>query len=157
MGLGMREVSMVATVIELYFCCGMIFGWPNLVQVFERDGFFAAGCGSDTSANTSAIDIEVSNIAKRDAEVESECIQDESLTAVFGYASAVFSVTALFTGIIYDRYGTAITRHIGTGIFVLGIVVMAAATPGKSDRYVWHITQFYHRNDFFKRPVFVQF
>lgn len=125
-------MSMVAAVIELYFCCGMIFGWVNLLKVFNGEGFFSDGCPSSEQSIDVEVDLTIQSL--NTTVTEENCKRDESLTSVFVTASTIFSVTALFTGIIYDRFGTAITRYIGNVLFVCGVVLLAIARPQETDR-----------------------
>ena len=140
MGVGIRELSTVATVLELYLCCGMIFGWANVVKVFKGEGFFSLSCGNDEEDGDvfQPIEVNLSSPASSDAATDTKCDvekgQNGALTDVFVMASTLFSVMALFTGVIYDKYGSTITRHLGASIFVVGNVFLFIAKPGKTDR-----------------------
>ena len=127
-----QNISLVAAVLELYFCCGMIFGWANLVKIFKNEGFFSKGCVQDISLE---VDYEYErNISDYVEPEKVKCVQDEALTKVFVSASTLFSIAALATGIIYDKFGTSVTRMIGNGLFLAGITALILATPGESDK-----------------------
>ena len=128
MGLKMRDVSLVATLVELYFCCGMIFGWPNVVKVFLTENFFCSGC----DCAEQKIDVEVEMNSTKSV-VSQECQQDNMLTKAFEIPSTIFSITALFAGIIYDRFGSSITRFAASVLFLLGNVFLFIAKPMHTD------------------------
>ena len=137
----MRELSTAATVVELYLCCGMIFGWANVVKIFKSEGFFSLSCGNDGTDDGDAfqpIEVNLTSLATTDDTTDAICDgergQNSAMTNVFVMASTLFSVMALFTGVIYDKYGSTVTRHLGTAIFVVGNVFLFIAAPGQSDR-----------------------
>jgi MFS family permease len=41
----------------------------------------------------------------------------------------LFAVPALLAGLIFDRFGTAVSRLIGTSITAVGLVLIAFSTP----------------------------
>ena len=128
MGLKMRDVSLVATLIELYFCCGMIFGWPNLVKVFSDEHFFCTGC----DCAEPPIDVEVQVTSSPGAN-STECEKDYMMNLAFELPSTIFSITALFAGFIYDRFGSSITRLSASALFLLGNILLFMAEPMAND------------------------
>ena len=104
--------QVVAAVIEFYFCTGIFFGWANLAKIYIGEGFFS--CGNTTIPENAV-----------------EC--SDSLTTVFVMSSTCFSVFGLFGGIMYDQFGTAVTRYAANALFIVGVALVAMASPGSTD------------------------
>ena len=54
-------------------------------------------------------------------------------------AATLFSVFGLFVGIIYDKYGTMVTRSIGLVMFIAGnvFIIMAKTDDHSKDGYLY--------------------
>lgn len=66
------------TVLEIFLCCGTIFGWPNLLKILKKEGFYWTETGNISLAITEAPE----EPAKEDEKSAQE-IQDAAFTAIF--------------------------------------------------------------------------
>ena len=95
-------------------------GHPFYSKIFEGENFFHDVCEVEPSLNVTTR--ETSN---------GGC--DESgarLFKTYTTAATLFSVFGLFVGIIYDKYGTTITRLLGLVMFVVGNLFIIGAQNG---------------------------
>lgn len=101
-----KHFAVITGLVEFLFCTGYFFGWANLEKIFIAEGFFECQLDSDETCN-----------------------QKYELLKIFKNCSLFFAVPALFAGLIFDRFGTAVSRLIGTFTFALGLVLIAFSTP----------------------------
>jgi hypothetical protein len=69
--------QMLLTVLEIFLCCGTIFGWPNLLKILKEEEFYIAKSGNISIAVTGAPE------EPKEDEKSPQQIQDEAFTAIF--------------------------------------------------------------------------
>ncbi|XP_038644305.1 solute carrier family 43 member 3-like isoform X2 [Scyliorhinus canicula] len=114
---------------RLYFCfaiglfeclgfTGVIYGWASLVFVLRKEEYFLDVC--DTLHNSS------SDGAKNGS---TGCdLQDDRFTLVFTIANFVFSFSALPGGVLFDFFGTMVTRILAITVYTAATLMFALST-----------------------------
>ena len=78
---------------------GVIFGWANMVLILKGEGYFKDLCAPVNSTKEQAEDD------------DNECAgQDDRLTLAFTIAVFAFNGSGFIGGVLFDRFGTRITR-----------------------------------------------
>merc|ERR1719427_1796236 len=98
------------SIMETYFCCGVIFGWPNLKKIFIEEGFFlnmnctmpeALSTGESEDLNIRVTVRETSENNKSDGFCDDNLVthylklQEAELTEAYGYACIVFALVGV--------------------------------------------------------------
>jgi hypothetical protein len=134
--------QMLLTVLEIFLCCGTIFGWPNLLKILKEEEFYIAKSGNISIAVTGAPE------EPKEDEKSPQQIQDEAFTAIFTLgriqydtskvidfsATTLFAVAAFAAGILMDSVGSLKTRLVGLVLFIAGTTLVTIATPGETDK-----------------------
>jgi len=115
--------------LETFMCCGVLFGWPNLVKIYKNQNFFQC----DEPLPNITVTSDASNVEPEVTE-EIECGQEQQLVRAYQYATVVFAAMGVIVGIIFDKFGTSATRLTGLVLFILGNIVMIMAES--NHRYV---------------------
>uniref|UniRef100_A0A7N6F7E2 Solute carrier family 43 member 3a n=1 Tax=Anabas testudineus TaxID=64144 RepID=A0A7N6F7E2_ANATE len=92
------SLTLVSGMLECLCFAGAVFGYASLVFVLKEDGYFSQGCISIPGTNNTS---------------ENCSRQDMSFSLVFTIASFLNSFLSLFSGYIFDRFGTMVTRLLG--------------------------------------------
>jgi len=121
---------MLLTVLEIFLCCGTIFGWPNLLKILKEEEFYMTKAGNISVAVTG-----VPEEPKVD-EKSPQQIQDEAFTAIFTLATTLFAVAAFCAGILMDSVGSLKTRLVGLILFIAGAILVTIAKPGETDNFL---------------------
>ncbi|CAK8692863.1 unnamed protein product [Clavelina lepadiformis] len=100
---------------------GIIFGWPSLQYVLQREGYFSYLCDETTGNHT---------LQNRTEKVCEE--SEESFNLVFTLSLFSLCIFAVFEGHLLDRFGTWIVRSFGTFLLTLGCILIAVSTPATS-------------------------
>ena len=97
------------------FLFGLLIGLPNFIDLCREAGIYAHLCEFNDAANVTT--------------VKSGCSEQSAmfsnLSALAGVAQ---NVAFVLVGIIYDRYGTLVTRVITTLSITLGLILVSFAT-----------------------------
>ena len=88
-------VSISTMAIEGIFFFGIAVGWPNLAEILKAQGVFAATC------ETNDVNSTLFNCPER----------DELFTAGGTLGSITMNSMVFPLGLIFDRYGSFITRY----------------------------------------------
>ena len=115
-----KYLVVLCSALETFLCCGILFGWPNLVKIFKEENFFECQ-GSGT------------NITGTEGELpstENECHQMQKLVQAYQYACVIFAALGVVVGIIFDKFGTTATRMTGLVLFLSGNIVIITAGDG---------------------------
>lgn len=117
-------LSIVTAVIEGICFTGVIYGWSSLSYVLAIDGYFYKECSKDfnSSLNYSADDQNYPQCNE----------QKESLVLVAAISLGAMTSSQMIAGIIYDTYGTLMTRLCGTTAFTIACFIVAFSTPDAS-------------------------
>ncbi|CAG5104323.1 Oidioi.mRNA.OKI2018_I69.chr1.g1197.t1.cds [Oikopleura dioica] len=107
------------TVLEIFLCCGTIFGWPNLIKIYKEEGFYWTDSSTETGNISVAITEAPEEQAKEDEKSAQE-IQDAAFTAIFTLAMTFFAVAAFLAGFLMDSFGSMKTRLVGLVLFLAG-------------------------------------
>ena len=101
--------NLITAVIECICFSALVFGWPAFDYVFRKEGYFTQPC----EEYSTILEGNSSNITS-----ENQCVnqntQDESLSLVFIITSSVMSATNVPMGLLFDRYGSWVSRSIAS-------------------------------------------
>jgi len=122
---------MLLTVLEIFLCCGTIFGWPNLLKILKEEEFYMTKAGNISVAVTGTPEE-----PKKDEKSPQE-IQDDAFNAIFTLATTLFAVAAFAAGILMDSVGSLKTRLVGLVLFIAGAILVTIATAGETDKQVY--------------------
>ena len=116
-----KYLVVLCSALETFLCCGILFGWPNLVKIFKEENFFEC-------------QVSGTNITGTEGELPSsendECNQMQKLVQAYQYACVIFAALGVVVGIIFDKFGTTATRMTGLVLFLSGNIVMITAGDG---------------------------
>lgn len=86
----------------MVFFSGVIYGWANMVLILKAEGYFRDLCAQVNSTKEQG----------RDKESEECAGQDDRLNLVFTVAVFAFNAAGFIGGVLFDRFGTRVTRLI---------------------------------------------
>ncbi|XP_036375569.1 solute carrier family 43 member 3-like [Megalops cyprinoides] len=113
-GDALRWLSLLTGILESLCFTALINGWPSLVIVLKRDGYFGDFCTNATAANGS---------------VYTDCSgQDVQLSLIFSIASTGCKLFTLPIGFIFDRFGTMATRLLAVLLYTISTLMVAFST-----------------------------
>ena len=104
-------------VIECLTGAGIIFGWSNLRLVLQKEKFFydSSRCNDTDGTNYEECTTELTNA------------QEASFNKVYTVASLLLGFSILPNGLIFDKFGTLVTRVLASILFLVGCLVLAYA------------------------------
>nr|XP_057930584.1 solute carrier family 43 member 3a [Doryrhamphus excisus] len=105
-------MTLLSGLLECMFFAGIVFGFASLVFVLKEEGYFAHRCTGSPGTN-------------RTDTVQDCGGQDEKFALVFTIASFLNNFMVLFSGIVFDRFGTLVTRLLAISIYSIGTVLVA--------------------------------
>jgi len=108
--------------IQSFLNAGLIFGWPALVVVLQREGAYSELCPMDVTLGTSA---------RGDCEA-----QRQRFSTLFIVAQAVFSFCAFVVGILLDKLGPRILSSTGSILVTAGLVMLAFSDSKELDMFM---------------------
>ena len=111
--------SVCMATLECMTTSGIIYGWASLHYVLTRDGYFREQCPPKLNLTKGAPD-------------EWCQIQDEGLADVISAAGTAFSISACFTGLFLDVFGTLAARTCASIMYFSGSMMLAVSTPQTS-------------------------
>lgn len=117
--------SLITAVFESLCYGGLVAGWPALQYIFKEDGYFGGSCplsGENTTTNNGSFTTEDKGCSEQDRMLGLVCVV--AMTCMF-FTSYVF-------GYIYDRWGTRVSRCLGTLLFNTGCFLIIFSTPESS-------------------------
>ncbi|XP_026215492.1 solute carrier family 43 member 3-like [Anabas testudineus] len=114
------SLTLVSGMLECLCFAGAVFGYASLVFVLKEDGYFSQGCISIPGTNNTSESIDCSR-------------QDMSFSLVFTIASFLNSFLSLFSGYIFDRFGTMVTRLLGISVYTTGTLLVAFSSAAYSE------------------------
>ncbi len=95
-----RYVFFCLGVGELLFYSGIIFGWPTLVFVLKKDGYYSNLCTNETEVET-----------RDENDDHFTCSEQDSIfNLIFTAATVTLQGSFVFTGLIFDNLGTRFLR-----------------------------------------------
>ncbi|XP_054636069.1 solute carrier family 43 member 3a [Dunckerocampus dactyliophorus] len=107
-------MTLLSGLLECMFFAGIVFGFASLVFVLKEEGYFSQLCSSSPGTNWTDIVQDCSG-------------QDEKFALVFTIASFLNNFMVLFSGIVFDRFGTLVTRLLAINIYCIGTVLVAVS------------------------------
>ncbi|XP_061129988.1 solute carrier family 43 member 3a isoform X1 [Syngnathus typhle] len=115
MGMRLRyRLTFLSGVLECLCFAGVVFGYASLVFVLKKDGYFSQLCVSAPDSNVTTAIKDCSS-------------QDEKFALVFTIASFLNNFMNLFSGFIFDRFGTMITRLLAISLYTTGTLLVTFA------------------------------
>ena len=115
-------LSIFTGFVESLFFNGVLFGFPSLQFVLEKEGYFGYLCGNQSGAS--------SNFTSSAASTCGE--QEASFNLAFSCALASQYIFAFILGYILDKVGTWAHRCIATTLYTLGYTLLAVSSPDSS-------------------------
>ncbi|XP_077574854.1 solute carrier family 43 member 3a [Stigmatopora nigra] len=97
--------------LECLCFAGVVFGYASLVFVLKEDGYFSQLCVSDLERNGTTT-------------VKDCTSQDEMFSLVFTIASFLNNFTNLFSGFLFDYFGTMVTRLLAISLYTTGTLLV---------------------------------
>ena len=124
MDFGIRPgLSLITAVIEGILFTGVIYGWSSLSFVLIKEKYFYDGCQNNTTSEQNF----------SDPSLFGDCTQQkESIALVATIGLATTNLSVLVAGAVFDRYGTLVTRVLGTVTFTISCFVLAYSAPATS-------------------------
>nr|XP_054768311.1 equilibrative nucleobase transporter 1-like [Lytechinus pictus] len=133
-----RVFALLLTCFENLVHGAIIYGWPSFVFVFNQRGYFNDLCDDDgPSENTTSsmihnISTDTSNpIAVIDNDMPCP-EQADRLQLVFSVATASQTISMFPIGLLFDRFGTRISRLVMSFLMLSGYLMMALSSPSYS-------------------------
>jgi len=117
-------LSNLTAFVELLFFAGIVFGWPSLQYVLEREGYFSYLCVNSTNELENLT--EETNLPIRCAE------QQANFNLIFTLTLTSFYGLSFPLGYLLDRYGTWIFRSFCSVLYTVGIVLLTVSSPSTS-------------------------
>ncbi|XP_072039635.1 equilibrative nucleobase transporter 1-like [Amphiura filiformis] len=104
---------------ELLFYGGPIYGWATLVYVLKADGYYSNLCTNETAIETT-----------NDEDTPATCgEQDAILNLVFTVGIFSLCGSEIFTGLLFDYFGTRFLRLLLHLLVASGLIMMAFSSP----------------------------
>ena len=123
MASGKRYVVLVFATLENFFHSALLFGWPSIVYVFKDMGYYSDLCPveeSDNTTNTTTSPLttgetvtllDLTTVTEGSGGTSITCDeQDASLLLIYTVASTLLPISMIFGGILFEKYGTLVTR-----------------------------------------------
>ncbi|KAK2815653.1 hypothetical protein Q5P01_026120 [Channa striata] len=128
------RLTLASGMVECLCFAGAVFGFASLVFVLKEDGYFSEGCvsvpGTNTTQNSTGIKEPMSPLCHSRTDCSS---QDERFSLIYTIAAFLNSVSALFSGYLFDRFGTTVIRLLGISVYTAGTLLVALSTPAVSE------------------------
>ncbi|XP_077427914.1 solute carrier family 43 member 3a isoform X2 [Vanacampus margaritifer] len=105
------KLTLVSGMLECLCFAGVLFGYASLVFVLKKDGYFSQLCDSDQDSNGTTA-------------VKGCSSQDEQFALVFTIASFLNNFINLFSGFLFDYFGTMITRLLAISLYTTGTLLV---------------------------------
>ncbi|XP_077460389.1 solute carrier family 43 member 3a isoform X2 [Stigmatopora argus] len=97
--------------LECLCFAGIVFGYASLVFVLKEDGYFSQLCVSDLERNGTTT-------------VKDCTRQDEMFSLVFTVASFLNNFMNIFSGFLFDYFGTMVTRLLAISLYTTGTLLV---------------------------------
>ncbi|XP_067897441.1 equilibrative nucleobase transporter 1-like [Heterodontus francisci] len=117
-----RYLTFAAGLFECIGFAGVIYGWAALVFVLKTEEYFFDLC------------VPLDNTS--DPRVRNDTVgcdlQDQRFALVFTIASFALSLSSLPSGILFDYFGTMVTRILGISLYTTGMLIIAISTAASA-------------------------
>jgi len=114
--------SSLTAFAEILFFGGIIFGFPSLQYVLEKEGYFEYLCNDNVSREFASRN-KVMNFT------HSTCPeQGANFNLAFTLGSSILFIAGLPWGFVFDRYGTWVFRSIISTSYTLGYILLTVST-----------------------------
>ncbi|MEL6806066.1 MAG: hypothetical protein AAFO91_20090, partial [Bacteroidota bacterium] len=120
-----RYASLVSGTVEVLLGGGIIYGWAPLSAVLAKEMYFCSDQNETEGENTNTTD----NFT---CPTEMKESQKENIAFVYTTATLVLSFSNVFSGTLYDRFGTFKTRIATSLLFLTGCLLMVLSGPGSN-------------------------
>ncbi|XP_069089372.1 equilibrative nucleobase transporter 1-like [Pleurodeles waltl] len=119
-GLAKRLATVFTGLLECMGFAGVVFGWASLVFVLKQEKYFANLCTTDNSTNSNSTG-------------ETDCsAQDERFSLIFTITSFLNNFMTLPNGLIFDHFGTMVTRLISIFLYTVATLLIAFSTAASA-------------------------
>ncbi|XP_071944353.1 equilibrative nucleobase transporter 1-like [Antedon mediterranea] len=112
-----KKVTLFCSLGECLVFGGPTFGWASLVYVLRDRGYFSELCANET--------VNLTDFNQDDEYYPTCAEQDALLQLVFIIGAFGVNSSSLFFGPVYDKYGSRLTRLIGS-LFILSACLLFA-------------------------------
>ena len=103
--------TILTTLFETAFYCGVIFGWSFISPILINEGYFLENCFNKST-------------------VEEECEpQKDSLNLIFSVSTGLSLIISFIPGFLMDKYGIWITRALMLSMIGIGFLLAAFTKP----------------------------
>ena len=120
-----RWLTIATSFLETLIFVGLIFGWPSLQFVLEREGFFLNLCRNNLNiddVNISSMNASTTNsLSCQDAQA--------SFNLIFTLSSTLPFLFSFLLGYLQDRFGSWIYRSIISTLYTLGLIFLILSSP----------------------------
>ena len=120
-----RWLTIVTSFLETLLFVGLVFGWPSLQFVLEREGYFSNLCRSNLKiddVNISSGNVSTTNsLSCQDAQA--------SFNLIFTLSSTLPFLLSFLLGYLQDRFGNWIYRSIISTLYTLGLIFLILSSP----------------------------
>ena len=122
-----HALSVVTGILENIIFVGLLIGWSSLAPVLKCEGYFDQKCEGNLSSCFSLSSNQTLDIP--------QCPhQQESLVLLMSITFFCGSIGFTIAGFIFDKFGTLVTRVIGTLEITVGLVVIIYSSKDTSWR-----------------------
>ena len=116
-----KYIASVSTaVVECLTGAGLIFGWPAIQYVLEKEKYFL-DCPEIVNKNTSDVTTNCTS--------ENYDYQKSQILFVYIIASLTLSFSTLFNGWFFDKFGTFSARCLASTLFLSGCLMVIFSEP----------------------------
>ncbi|XP_057700173.1 equilibrative nucleobase transporter 1-like isoform X2 [Corythoichthys intestinalis] len=112
-------LTLLSGMFECLCFAGVVFGYASLVFVLKEDGYFSQLCVVDPDRNGTTT-------------VKDCTSQDEKFALVFTIASFLNNFMNLFSGILFDYFGTMVTRLLAICLYTTGTLLVTISNAMSS-------------------------
>ena len=139
-------LSLLTAMVETFFLAGTLNGWPSMVEMLTKEGYFSESCvalenltESNFTYPTSTLILQsnsTENVQTSRFSVNHETTlctgQEESFNLVFSVSASAWQISNFLYGILLDNFGTWVTKSAGILSVMIGLGAIAASTPATS-------------------------
>ena len=139
-------LSLLTAMVETFFLAGTHYGWPSMVEMLTKEGYFSESCVAFENIPESNLTFPTSTSILKNISTETlqtnrtsfnheitRCTgQEESFNLVFSVSSSASQLSGFPFGILLDNFGTWVAKSAAISSVMIGLGAIAASTPATS-------------------------